>query len=132
MGELNSTGVRRSQSAAGPFEPQGSALDVLIVEDDALMRRRLQALIENAGYGVISVGSASEAHDMTPHCGAAACYDGHWQATLNRPISASISMLTYGILSGAHTVKHLRNRAMATSVYVGRTGYALRSHIRHR
>ena len=61
MDEPNSS---RSRAAASePHKPPGSALDVLIVEDDPLMRQRLEALIEGAGYGVVSVGSASEARE---------------------------------------------------------------------
>jgi DNA-binding response OmpR family regulator len=63
MDEPNSTGVRCSQHAADTFEPKASALDVLIVEDDELLRLRLEALVESAGYGVVSVGSASEARE---------------------------------------------------------------------
>jgi DNA-binding response OmpR family regulator len=62
MDEPSSSGTRRSPNAnAEPFKSQSSALDVLIVEDDVLMRERLEALIEGAGYGVVSVGSAGEA-----------------------------------------------------------------------
>lgn len=63
MDEQSSTGIRRSLNAADPFKPKSSALDVLIVEDDELMRARLEALVEGAGYGVVSVGSASEARE---------------------------------------------------------------------
>ena len=62
MDESSSTGIRRSPNAnPEAFKSKSSALDVLIVEDDALMRQRLEALIESAGYGVVSVGSAGEA-----------------------------------------------------------------------
>jgi two-component system, OmpR family, phosphate regulon response regulator OmpR len=63
MDELNSTGLRRSPCQSSPFKPKSSALDVLIVEDDELMRARLESLIESAGYGVIGVASASEARE---------------------------------------------------------------------
>lgn len=62
MDEPSSTDIGRSLNAnIEPLKPSGSALDVLIVEDDALMRARLEALIEGAGYGVVGVGSAGEA-----------------------------------------------------------------------
>lgn len=62
MDELSSTGIRRSLGAEAS-KPKRSALDVLIVEDDALLRARLEALIEGAGYGVVGVGSVSEARE---------------------------------------------------------------------
>ena len=64
MDEPSSTAARRPHGASSePFRPRGSALDVLVVEDDALMRERLEALIEGAGYGVVSVASAGEARE---------------------------------------------------------------------
>jgi len=64
MDDPSPTGSRRLLSpAAEPSRPKGSALDVLVVEDDALMRERLETLIEGAGYGVVSVGSAAEARN---------------------------------------------------------------------
>jgi DNA-binding response OmpR family regulator len=63
MDELSSTGVSRLLDATDPLKPKSSALDVLLVEDDELMRARLEALIESAGYGVVSVGSAAEARE---------------------------------------------------------------------
>jgi len=63
MDERSSTGVRGSPSTADAIKPQSSALDVLIVEDDALLRARLEALVESAGYGVVGVGSAGEARE---------------------------------------------------------------------
>jgi DNA-binding response OmpR family regulator len=63
MDETASTGM-----GPGPGDPdartsKGSALDVLIVEDDELLRARLEVLIESAGYGAVGVGSASEARE---------------------------------------------------------------------
>jgi two-component system, cell cycle response regulator len=63
MDELSPTAVMRTLTGDEPFKPKSSALDVLIVEDDELMRARLEALIESAGYGAVSVGSASEARE---------------------------------------------------------------------
>jgi DNA-binding response OmpR family regulator len=64
MDEPTATGSQHPLSLAPePFQRPGSSLDVLIVEDDALMRQRLEALIEGAGYGVVSVGSAGEARE---------------------------------------------------------------------
>ncbi len=64
MDEPSSSGTLRTRALTpDATRLHNSSLDVLIVEDDELMRARLEALIENAGYGVVGVGSAGEARE---------------------------------------------------------------------
>jgi DNA-binding response OmpR family regulator len=103
MGESSSAGSRRPLGTASePFEPRGSALDVLIVEDDALMRERLETLIEDAGYGVVSVSSAGEARNAL--------------SALFFPMIIVDRMLGDG--DGINLCRELRQRSTDSHVYI--------------
>jgi DNA-binding response OmpR family regulator len=102
MDELSSTGVARLLTELEPIKPKNSALDVLIVEDDELLRARLEAVIESAGYGVVSVGSAAEARE-------ALC-------ALFFPMIIVDRML--GDADGITLCRELRQRATDSHVYI--------------
>jgi DNA-binding response OmpR family regulator len=103
MDEPSSNGIRRAPRLAGePLAPKRSALDVLIVEDDELLRARLEALVESAGYGVIGVGSAAEAREAL--------------GALFFPMIIVDRMLGDG--DGMHLCSELRQRSSDSHVYI--------------
>ena len=98
----STTSPESLEASIEPFKPRGASLDVLVVEDDALMRERLESLIESAGYGVVCVASAAEAREAL--------------SALFFPMIIVDRMLGDG--DGIHLCRELRRRSTDSYVYI--------------